>query len=135
MTAADWDIIIRDGAMVMTTIIVPFGIWAYQKRTGVQVNDQERAAVQSALTTAAGIVQTQLDQGALKVADITPEHPVIMKAAREALARVPDAAAAQATTPAAAAAVIVARVDTTPKPALVMLPPLSVPPAPSIPRA
>lgn len=134
MTAADWHIIIRDGAMVMTTIIVPFGIWAYQKRTGVQVTDQERAAVQGALTTAAGIIQTQLDQGALKVADITPEHPAIMKAAREALARVPDSAAAQATTPVAAAAVIVARVDTTPKPALVVLPPLAIPPAPSIPR-
>lgn len=134
MTAADWDIIIRDGAMVMTTIIVPFGIWAYQKRTGVQVTDQERAAVQGALTTAAGIIQTQLDQGVLKVADIHPLHPRIEDEAAAALDRVPDSAKAQGITVASAAAIVVARVDTTPKPTPVVLPPLAIPPAPSIPR-
>jgi hypothetical protein len=134
MTASDWDLIIRDGAMVMTTIIIPFAIWAYQQRTGVQVTDQQRAAVNATVATAAGIIQTQIDQGLLKVADVHADYPAIQQQAVAALKRVPDSAASQGTTLATIADKIVATVDTSPKPPVVVMPAIA-PAAPSIPAA
>lgn len=114
MTASDWDLIIRDGMMIITTIVIPLAVWAYHARTGVQIAAGQVAAVQAALTTAAGIIQTDIDQGRLKVADVAVDHPAIIQAAHDALARVPDSAAAQGTTLAAAAQIIVGRVNTSP---------------------
>jgi hypothetical protein len=129
MTAADWQpviqAIIAGIALVMTTLIgiyVPKAIAAFEKRTGVAVNDQERAAVMNAVTTAAGILQSKLDQGVLKIGDITPTSRAVVLEAHDALERVPTSAANQGTTPAAAAAMIAARVDTSPKPAVVVVP-------------
>jgi hypothetical protein len=131
MTVADLDLIIRDGAMVVTTIVVPFAIWAYHARTGVQITDQQRSAVNAALTTAAGIIQTDLDRGTLKAADISTAHPVVVQAAADALARVPDSAAAQGTTLISAAEIIVGRVSTKPATPVIVIPA----PVPPIQRA
>jgi len=115
MVASDWDILIKAVATLLTTVVVPWGILAYQRRTGVQVTDQERASVYAALTTAAGILQTQLDQGLIQISDINANNKSVMVEARAALARVPDSAAAQGVSPAAAAAIVVGRVDTSSK--------------------
>lgn len=129
MTAADWQPIIQAIialiAAVFTGLIgiyVPRAIAAFEKRTGVAVTDQERAAIQGAITTAAGILQTKLDQGVIKIADITPSSAAVVGEANKALDRVPTSAANQGTTPAVAAAMIVARVDTSPRAPVVALP-------------
>jgi hypothetical protein len=128
MTLQDWapvfQAIIATIAAVITGLIgiyVPKAIAAFEKRTGVLVTDQQRAAVQGAMTTAAGLLQTKLDQGVLRISDITPTSPAVLAEATAAIARVPESAAAQGTTPLAAAQIVVARVDTKP-PALVPAP-------------
>lgn len=114
-------------------IYVPKGIAAFERRTGVVIDDQERAAVMSAVTTGAGLLQTQLDQGVLKIGDITPGNAAVMAHASAALARVPTAAGNQGVTTETAAAMIVARVDTTPKPPVFVVP--GAPMVPMVPRA
>lgn len=115
MTPDDYDLLIKAVLALLTTVVIPWAIMAYQKRTGVQVTDQQRAAVQATLTTAAGIIQTSLDQGKLRTADIREDHGAVRAQAIAALARVPDAATAQGMTTEAAAAIIVGRVDTSEK--------------------
>ncbi len=112
MTLADWKTLIDIGFTLLGTIVVPWLILAYQKRTGVQVTAQQRAAISASLDTAKGIIETRIDQGKLTVADVRPEHSAIAEAAHDALARVPDAAAAQGISVATAATIIVGRVDT-----------------------
>jgi hypothetical protein len=118
----DWDPIIQGLALAMTSIVIPWAILAYQKHTGVLVTDQQRAAVQAALTTAAGQIETLIDQGRLNAADLSPQHPVVIQAAEAALARVPDAATAQNVRLTAAAEIIVGRVNTSPKPPVIVVP-------------
>lgn len=129
MTLADWDpviqAIIAGIALVLTTLIgiyVPRAIAAFEKRTGVQVTDQERTAIYSALKTATGLIQTKLDTGVLKATDITPENRTVVAVVKEALDRVPDAVKAQGTTLATAAAIAVAPVDTKPVPPVIIVP-------------
>jgi hypothetical protein len=122
MTAADFvpifQALIAAAALVLTTltgIYVPKLIAAFERRTDVVVTDQERASVMQSITTATGLIQTRIDQGLLKVSEVSPVNPVVLKEASAALARVPDSATAQKTSVDAAAAMIVARVDTSPK--------------------
>lgn len=110
----------------LAAIYVPRAIAAFERRTGVQVTDQQRAAIYHAIETGAGMLQTQLDQGRLKIGDITPNSPAVVDAAKAALARVPDSAAAQAVSVASAAAILVGRVDTSPLAPVVVLPPGAV---------
>lgn len=102
-------------------IFVPRAIAAFERRTGVLVTDQERAALMSAVTTGTGLLQTRLDLRLLRPVDILPGSPAVVKEAELALARVPDAAAGQAATIDTTAAMIAARVDTTPR-AVVQVP-------------
>jgi hypothetical protein len=90
----------------------PRAIAAFETRTGIQLSDQQRAAVLNAAQTQAGIVETMIQQGAIKLADVTPTSPAMIDHAKQALARVPNAAAAQGTTPVAMAAIIVGKADT-----------------------
>lgn len=115
MTREVWSMILQVAMPLVTGIVVPWAIMAYQRRTNVQITDQRRAAIMGAFTTAAGIIQTKLDQGLLKVSDITASNPTIMAESTAALERVPVAAAAEKTTPYAGAAIIVGRVDTSQK--------------------
>ncbi len=114
MTPADWDIIIKACAALMTSVVIPWAILAYQRRTGVAVTDQQRAAVYSAIQTATGIIQTQFDQGKM-TAQVTPGNSAIQAEARIALATVPDAAKAQGATVDMVARKIVANVDIIPR--------------------
>jgi hypothetical protein len=109
--------------LVLTTLIgiyVPRAIAAFERKTGVIETDQQRAAIMSAVTTAKGLLETQIDQGLLKISDIRPDSPVIQQAAAQALDRVPQAAAAQGTTRDTMTKLIVARVDTSAKPVVVL---------------
>lgn len=137
MTFADFQPLIQSvialAAAVMTGLIalyVPKAIAAFERRTGIQLTDQQRAAVRAAADTQAGIVETMLQQGAIKLADVTPGNPVMIQQAEAALARVPVAAKAQGTTPSAMAAVIVGQAETAPKPPSVLVVPQALPRAP-----
>lgn len=118
---------------VLIGIYVPRAITAFDNRTGVVITDQERAAVMSAVTTGAGLLQTQLDQGLIKISDVTPEGPAVTEQAAAAIDRVPRAAGNQGVTPAAAAAMIVARVNTTQPPPIIVVP--TAPAGTMVPRA
>ena len=122
MTAADWapiaQAIIGAVGIVITTlagIYVPKVLAAMERRTHIALTDQERAAIQSAITTAAGLVQNKLDTGVLRPRDITPGNAVVMAETDRALASVPNAVAAQGTSLETASAMVAARVDI-PKP-------------------
>jgi hypothetical protein len=119
MTLADFapifSALIAGCALAITGLIgvlVPRAIAAFERRTGVQLTDQQRAAVMQAMRTEAGILETAMQQGAVRLSQVKPNDPEMLARARAALARVPDAAAAQGTTPQAAAAIIVGATDT-----------------------
>lgn len=125
-TAADFAPIIQAVIAALAAVItgligifVPRAIAAFERRTGVLVTDQERAALMSAVTTGTGLLQTRLDLKLLRPVDILPSNAVVLKEAVAALARVPEAAVGQGTTIDTAAAMIAARVDTTPRPVVV----------------
>lgn len=128
-TAADFAPIIQAVIAALAAVItgligvfVPRAIAAFERRTGVLVTDQERAALMSAVTTGTGLLQTRLDLRLLRPVDILPGNAVVLKEAVAALARVPEAAVGQGTTIDTAAAMIAARVDTTPRPVVVAAP-------------
>jgi hypothetical protein len=84
-------------ALALTTLIgiyVPKGIAAFEKRTGVDLTTQQTAGVMQAAQTGAGILETQLAQGAIKLEHLTPTNPVVVEQAQKAIARVPVYAAA-----------------------------------------
>jgi hypothetical protein len=119
MTAADWtpivNAIIAGIGLVLTYLFatyVPRFITATETRTGIQLTDQQRSAVQGAAWTVKGILETKLDQGVLHVADITVENPKVLEQAQAAIARVSDSARAQGTTAEALAAIAVGLTDT-----------------------
>lgn len=107
---------IATGLVAVITYLVaaytPRVIAAFEQRTGLQLTDQQRDAVIHAAQTQAGIVETMIQQGAMKLADVKPDNPLMIAHAKQALARVPEAASAQGTTPAAMAAIIVGKADT-----------------------
>jgi hypothetical protein len=124
-------------ALLITTLIgiyVPRAIAAVEARTGIQVSAQMQATVMQAATTAAGILQTKLDQGVLKITHINVTDPTVAAEAVAALARVPDAAAAMNKSLPSMIETIVGLVDTAPKPTVLLTaaPPL-VPLVPRIP--
>lgn len=112
--STDWSPLVSAAGLLVSSVLVPWAIVAYQKRTGIALTDQQRAAVQAALTTAAGLIETKLDQGTLRVGDVRVDHPAVVEAAEAALGRVPDAAAAQGVSLGAAAEIVVGRVRTAP---------------------
>ena len=65
-----------------------------QARTGVQLTDQQRAQVLGAVQTAAGVLETRLDQGMLQVAHIDIANQAVREQAIRAIDAVPNAAAA-----------------------------------------
>jgi hypothetical protein len=103
-------------------IYVPRLIASLETQTGIQLTAQQQATVLGAATTAAGILQTQLDQGVLKLEHITVDNPAIVAQAAAAVARVPAAAAALDKSVPSMAATIVGLVDTSPKPPTIVVP-------------
>lgn len=125
MTAADWvpivQAVIAAIGVALTTLAsfyIPIAIRSFEARTHIALTDQERAAIERAITTAAGLVQNRLDVGLLKARDITPSNPIVVAETERAMAAVPDAVAAQGTSLLNAAAAVAARVDVGPKPAV-----------------
>ena len=135
----DWTPIVQAclgaAALIMTGIVIPWAITAYQQRTGKQITDQQRSAVYSAAQTAGGIIETLLHQGKLSVADVTPDNPAIVKQAYAAVHRVSDAAAAQNTSVADMANLIVGRTNTAEAVMLTNINPPATPLPPSLIRA
>lgn len=132
MTAADLAPISQAigaaGAAILLAL-VGWGISAFQKRTGIILTDQQKASVKGSAETAAGIIQTKLDQGLMKLADVKTDDAQVRSEAQAAIDRVPDSATALKTTPEAMAAIIVGRVDTTPKVPQTIV--VAAPPAPT----
>lgn len=128
-TAADWQPIIQAIIAALAAIIVAIsgligtlivmfarrGIAAMEKRTGIMMTEQDRAAIMGAVTTDVGLIQTKLDLGLMRPTEVLPSSVPMLRAAAQLLDRVPDAATREATTVDTVAAMIAARVDTTPR--------------------
>jgi len=128
--------LIAGAALAITALIgvlVPKAIAAFEARTHIALTDQQREAVRGAALTQAGIIETQLQQGLIKLSEVRLNSPEMMQAATSALARVPDSAKAVGISVPAMAAIIVGAADTaTPVAAAVPVPKLSaVPKGPS----
>jgi hypothetical protein len=111
----DWADTVVKIMVAITPIVLAWFAAEYRRRTGVAINDQQIASVQAALNTAAGIIQTQIDQGKLKVSDVTPGNPKVIDQVQAAILSVPDSAAGQKLSEANAARIVVGKVNTAPK--------------------
>jgi hypothetical protein len=118
-TALDLSVIVQPilavtGAVIVSllAIYVPKALAAFQARTEIQLTDQQRATVLGAVRTAAGMVETLLDQGAMRVAHVDIANPTVRAEAAAAINAVPLAAAALNMTVNGVARMIVGAVDT-----------------------
>lgn len=114
LTAIVQPILAVIGAVIasLLAIYVPKALAAFQARTKIQLTDQQRATVLGAVKTAAGIIETSLDQGLLRVAHIEVANPTVRAQAAAAINAVPIAAAALNLTVDGVARMIVGVVDT-----------------------
>jgi len=124
-------VLVQCFGLILTSIVIPWAILAYQQRTRTVITDQERKAIYNSADTAVGLVQKLVVQGKIHPSEVLPSHPEIIFQAQAALNRVPDAAAAQRASPAAMADIIASRVDIT-APVLPWSP--TPPPHPLVPR-
>jgi hypothetical protein len=93
-------------------IYIPKALAAFQARTGIQLTEQQRATVLGAVQTAAGTLETKLDQGVVNVAQIHIEDASVREQAQKAINAVPNAMASLGMTPDSVARMIVGKVDT-----------------------
>lgn len=93
-------------------IYVPKAIAAFQERTGVVLTENQRQTILGAVQTAAGVLETKLDQGAIAVAHVNVTDPRVQDIARQAINAVPVAAAALGMTVDSVARMVVGAVDT-----------------------
>ncbi len=124
MTFTDWipvlQALIAAAGVLLSTVLsisIPFAIAAFERRTQTTVDAREIQNLHDAASTAAGILTTQLQQGLVRLSEIRPESVKVMDAAHTALATVPDSAKGQNVLSPQMARMIVARTDTTAKPA------------------
>lgn len=105
------------GAVIAAELAVylPKAIAAFVARTGIILTDQQRDTIIGAVKTAAGVLETKLDQGALQVAHINISNPAVLAQAQAAIAAAPKAAAALDMTVDGVARMIVGAVDTAPR--------------------
>jgi hypothetical protein len=96
----------------LLAIYIPRAIAVLQARTKIQLTDQQRATVLDAVRTAAGMIETRLDQGAMRVAHVDIANPAIRAEAAAAIDAVPMAAAALDMTVDGVARMIVGAIDT-----------------------
>lgn len=96
----------------LLAVYVPKAIAAFTAWTGVALTDQQRSQVLGAVQTAAGMIETKLDQGALHAAHVTVANDDIRAEAAAAIAAVPQAAAALGMTQDGVARMIVGKVNT-----------------------
>lgn len=102
------------GAVIagLLAIYAPRALDAFAARTKIQLTDQQRAAFLGAVQTGAGVIETQLDQGILKVAHVDVANPAIRDEARAVINAVPIAAGALNMTIDGTARMIVGAIDT-----------------------
>jgi hypothetical protein len=96
----------------LLAIYVSKAVTALEVRTGIQLTEQQRAAVLGAVRTAAGMIETALDQGTMRLALVDVANPVVRAEAVRAINTVPKAAAALNMTVDGLARMIVGAVDT-----------------------
>lgn len=118
-TSLDLSVIVQPilaviGAVIaaLLTIYLPKALAAFEARTGIILTENQRQTVLRAAQTAAGIIETRLDQGVLKVAHVDIENASVRMLASQALDDVPKAAAAMNMTVGGMAKIIVGAVDT-----------------------
>lgn len=92
-------------------IYAPKALAAFQAQIGLQLTDQQRATVLGAVRTAAGMIETTLDQGAMRGAHVDIANPAVRAEAVNAINAVPVAAAALNMTVDSIARMIVGAVD------------------------
>jgi hypothetical protein len=110
----DWGPIVGAAGVLVNVIVLPWAIKAYQARTGVQVTDQNRAAIYRTVETLTGQLQTKLDLGIIKPADLNLANGHVQADAKVAIVPVREAAADQNVTSSDLARLAIARVDTKP---------------------
>ncbi len=93
-------------------VYVPKALAALQARTKIQLTDQQRATVLGAVRTAAGMIETTLDQGAMRTAQVDVANAAVRAEAANAINAVPHAAAALNVNVDDMARMIVGAVDT-----------------------
>ena len=98
----------------LAAIYVPKAIAAFQARTGIELTDQQRATVIGAVNTAAGMLETKLDQGVIQVAHVNVGNAAVQAEAQAAINAVPQAMAALQMTPDSVARMIVGATNTKP---------------------
>lgn len=99
-------------AGVIVTGLAAKGLSAFSAWTGVALTEQQRSQVLGAVQTAAGVVETKLDQGSLAHGEVHVGSIEIREQAAAAIAAVPQAAAALGMTEEGVARMIVGQVDT-----------------------
>jgi hypothetical protein len=102
------------GAVIagLLAIYVPRALAVLEARTRIALTDQQRATVLGAIQTAAGMIETNLDQGAMRLAHVDIANPAVRAEAANAINAVPNAAAALNMTVDGVARMIVGAVDT-----------------------
>jgi hypothetical protein len=96
----------------LLAIYVPRAVATFEIRTRIQLTDQQRAMVLGAVRTAAGMIETALDQGAVRLGHVDVTNPAVRAEAVSAINAVPKAAAALNLTVDSMARMIVGAVDT-----------------------
>lgn len=90
----------------------PKALAAFQDRTKIQLTENQRQTILGAVRTAAGKLETQLDQGILKAGHITVSNPAVAKEVQAAINAAPGAMAALDMTPEKVASMVVGSVNT-----------------------
>ena len=102
------------GAVIaaLLAIYVPKGLAAFQARTGIMLNDQQRSVIQGFVSTAAGTIETKLDQKVMQVSQVHVANPAVLAEAQSILAAAPVAAGALGMTVEGVGKMIVGAVNT-----------------------
>lgn len=119
MASVDFTTIIQAGEGVLATVITgvitiygPRLIAALQTYTGVVLTENQRQTFLGAAKTAAGILETRLDQGLMGVEHINVTSAAVANQAQAVINAVPTAAAALGMTQAGTARMLIGLVDT-----------------------
>ena len=96
----------------LLTSYVPKLITAFEARTGIHLTDQQRTTIEGSVKTAAGEVETLIDQGVLHVSQVHVSDPTVLARARAAIDAAPAAAAALGISESDMARLVVGAVDT-----------------------
>ena len=100
-------------ALVLLGLAAPLAAWLvyqFQKRTGIQLTDQQRAIVAGVVQTGVGIINADLARGAKQLNDVHIDNDQIRNLAKEAMVAAPMATSALGVTEESMAKMIVAGV-------------------------